>query len=82
MTNRPYIIGHRGVSSMELENTIESFQRAVELGVDGIELDVFTTKDKIIIIHHDETFDRLAEHDDYYTENIAELVNTGIEKGI
>jgi len=33
-------IGHRGAKGHVTENTIESIQRAMDLGVDGIELDV------------------------------------------
>ena len=32
-----------------------------ELGVDGIELDVQITKDKILIVHHDPTLERLTD---------------------
>lgn len=46
------VIGHRGAPNCALENTIESFKKAVELGVDMIELDVRMTKDKKLIIFH------------------------------
>ena len=46
-------IGHRGARAYEPENTLSSFRRAVELGVDAIELDVRKTKDnKIVVIHN------------------------------
>ena len=48
-----FIYGHRGVPSLEQENTIPSFQKAIELNYDGIELDVQITKDNKIIIYHD-----------------------------
>ena len=48
-----FIYGHRGVPSLEEENTISSFEKAIELNYDGIELDVQITKDKRIIVYHD-----------------------------
>ncbi len=33
-------VGHRGARGYEIENTLESFKKAIELGVDAIELDV------------------------------------------
>ncbi|MFO0229436.1 glycerophosphodiester phosphodiesterase, partial [Gemmatimonas sp.] len=39
-SRRPALIAHRGASRAFLENTLPAFQRALELGVDGIELDV------------------------------------------
>ena len=50
--NYLYIEGHRGVNRELPENTIESYKRAIEYNLDGIELDVWLTKDKIPIIIH------------------------------
>lgn len=51
-------IGHRGAAGYEPENTLISFKKAVELGVDMIELDVHLTNDHHLIVMHDETLDR------------------------
>jgi len=51
-------IAHRGCSSLYPENTLSSFRKALEIGVDGIELDVRFTKDKEIVIIHDPSVDR------------------------
>ena len=48
------IIAHRGASSLARENTIESFRKAIEIGVDMIEFDVRRTRDQALIVHHDE----------------------------
>ncbi len=48
------IIAHRGASSLARENTIESFKKAIEIGVDMIEFDVRRTRDRALIVHHDE----------------------------
>lgn len=55
-------IAHRGASGEKKENTIEAFQRAVELGSDWIELDVRLTKYDEIVVCHDETI----FHNNYY----------------
>ncbi len=46
-------VGHRGARAYEPENTLRSFQRAIERGVDAIELDVRKTKDDHIVVIHD-----------------------------
>ncbi len=51
-------IGHRGAKGHAPENTLISFQKAIELGVDGIELDVHLTSDKHLVVIHDESVDR------------------------
>ena len=53
-------IGHRGAKGLEPENTLLSFQKAIEIGVDGIELDVRLTSDGELIVIHDETIDRTS----------------------
>jgi len=47
------IFAHRGARRAAPENTEAAFQVAVELGADGIELDVRLTADGVAIIHHD-----------------------------
>ncbi len=49
----PQIIGHRGAPGEHVENTLASFQRALELGADAIELDVHATADRVPVVHHD-----------------------------
>lgn len=55
------IIAHRGFSGKYPENTMLAFSKAVEIGADGIELDVHFTKDGEIVIIHDETIDRTTD---------------------
>jgi glycerophosphoryl diester phosphodiesterase len=47
------IIAHRGASSMARENTLEAFQKAIDLRADMIEFDVRRTLDGRYVIHHD-----------------------------
>lgn len=49
----PERIGHRGAPRDFLENTLPSFERALELGADAIELDVHATADGVVVVHHD-----------------------------
>lgn len=51
-------IGHRGASGYALENTLISFQKALDMRIDGIELDVHLSADKEIVVIHDESIDR------------------------
>ena len=51
-------IGHRGAKGYVAENTLASFEKAIELGVDGIELDVHLSSDGKVVVIHDETIDR------------------------
>jgi len=52
------IIAHRGGSSLAPENTLAAFRRAMELGVDYVEVDVRQTKDGGLVCMHDSTVDR------------------------
>ena len=47
------MIGHRGAPSLERENTIPSFQSALQNNVDGLEFDVQYTKDHELVVYHD-----------------------------
>jgi glycerophosphoryl diester phosphodiesterase len=51
-------IGHRGARAYAPENTITSFKKAIEIGVDAIEIDVRKTKDNYIVVIHDEDVKR------------------------
>jgi glycerophosphoryl diester phosphodiesterase len=50
---RPSVIAHRGASGYEYENSRAAFRRAVTLDADGVELDVHSTRDGAIVVHHD-----------------------------
>lgn len=51
-------IGHRGLKGYAPENTLVSFQKALEMQVDGIELDVHLSADGEVMVIHDATIDR------------------------
>lgn len=54
-------IAHRGLKGEYPENTMLAFKKAVEIGADGVEFDVHLTKDKELVIIHDEKLDRTTD---------------------
>lgn len=72
-------IGHRGAKGHLPENTLASFEKAIALGVDMIELDVWLSSDKIPMVIHDETIDRTTSKTGLVTDYSAkELQALGI----
>lgn len=68
------IWAHRGASAYAPENTLEAFQLAIEMGADGIELDVQLTKDGEVVVIHDETIDRVCDGKGYVKDyTLSEL---------
>jgi glycerophosphoryl diester phosphodiesterase len=51
-------IGHRGACGHAPENTLASFKKALEIGVDGFEFDIQLSKDGVPVIIHDATLER------------------------
>ncbi|XP_055050189.2 lysophospholipase D GDPD3a [Misgurnus anguillicaudatus] len=56
-------ISHRGGSGERIENTLEAFTHAVEMGTDMLELDCHLTKDGHVVVSHDEELLRQTGHD-------------------
>lgn len=56
----PIVYAHRGASAELPENTLEAFQRAVDLGADAIETDAHMTRDGHVVLSHDPTGARMA----------------------
>lgn len=69
------IMGHRGSPTQITENTLSSFQKAIDQGVDGLELDIRLSKDKQIVIFHDADLKRLSNR----TEKINQLSLTELQ---
>jgi len=59
-SNTLLTIGHRGAMGHETENTLASIQKALDLDVDMIEIDVFKITSGEIVVFHDEKIDRLT----------------------
>ena len=54
-------IGHRGARAYAPENTIASFKKALEMGVNAVELDIRRTKDGQIVVIHDDDVKRTTD---------------------
>ncbi len=55
------VFAHRGGAGLRPENTIGAFRHALDLGVDGLELDVHFTVDDTLVVCHDPTIDRTTD---------------------
>jgi len=68
----PKCWGHRGASASHPENTLASFEQAIQDGADGIESDVHVSQDGVLVMFHDPALDRTTDgvgriaHTDYY----------------
>ena len=56
-----YVAGHRGYPDKYPENTLPSFQGAIDAKVDMIELDIRMTADRELVVIHDMTVDRTTD---------------------
>lgn len=60
MSDMTQIWAHRGASAHAPANTMEAFSLAIEHGAEGIELDVHLTRDRQLVVHHDDTVEHPA----------------------
>lgn len=73
-------IGHRGAKGHSPENTLASFEKAMLLGVDAVELDVHLSADGQIVVIHDETVNRTTHRQGIVNQMLwADLKNLRIE---
>ena len=57
---RPFVVAHRGDRVHHPENSLAAFRAALNTGADALETDLHISKDQVIIVHHDETVDRMT----------------------
>ena len=70
----PIVFGHRGSPDLITENTIPSFQKAIDQGVEGLEFDIRLSKDKQIVVFHDATLKRLSDREEAISDlSLTEL---------
>ena len=69
------IIGHRGARGHVAENTLESIQKALDLNVDGVEIDVYQCSSGEIMVFHDKKLNRLTKHNGLIGETTFEELN-------
>jgi glycerophosphoryl diester phosphodiesterase len=73
---------HRGASGYAPENTLVSFQKAIDQGADGIELDVHLSKDGELVVIHDEWLDRTSDGTGWVKDHtLEELRRYNYNKG-
>lgn len=78
--NIPFIVAHRGYSSVFPENTLAAFAGALDIGVDYIELDVQLSRDGQVIVMHDDSLKRTTGVDGSPTEFTVEEL-AGLDAG-
>jgi len=77
---RPLVYGHRGAKAHVVENTLPSFERAIDDGADGIELDVRTSSDGVVVVMHDPDLKRLTDgRDTRFCSRLTARELAGIE---
>ena len=70
----PRLFAHRGASGEAPENTMPAFQRAADLGIVYMELDVHLTSDGHVVVLHDETLERTTNgHGQVKDQTLAKL---------
>ncbi|WP_461865531.1 glycerophosphodiester phosphodiesterase family protein [Thermococcus sp.] len=80
--NRALVLGHRGFMSRYPENSILAFVEAINAGADGIELDVWLTRDGKAVIMHDESIDRTSSLNGHQKEmTLEELKKANLGMG-
>ncbi|WP_306669698.1 glycerophosphodiester phosphodiesterase family protein, partial [Acinetobacter sp. YH16039] len=58
LLRKPLITGHRGIPALEDENTLEGTLKAIQVGADAVEYDVYLSKDNHVVVMHDSTTTR------------------------
>jgi glycerophosphoryl diester phosphodiesterase len=67
-------VAHRGASAQYPENTLLAFRRAIEQGVDALEVDIHRTADDELIVIHDSTLERTTNgHGNVCDHNLQEI---------
>jgi glycerophosphoryl diester phosphodiesterase len=75
-------IGHRGARAYEPENTLRSFKKALEIGVNAVELDVRKTRDHQLVVIHDADVKRTTDGKGLVSDlTVKEIKEFTAEKG-
>ena len=56
-----HVFAHRGGGGLIPENTLAAFEYSAKMGVDVLELDVHSTADGTLVVHHDRSVDRTTD---------------------
>lgn len=75
-------VGHRGARAYEPENTLLSFKKALEIGVDAVEFDVRKTKDNQLVVIHDANVKKTTNGEGLVSElSLEEIKKLSTKKG-
>ena len=75
------IFAHRGASAYAPENTLPAFEKAVDIGADGVELDIHLSRDGRLVVIHDEMLDRTTNGHGFVKDfTLAELKKLDVSK--
>lgn len=72
----PFVISHAACRGHAPENTLRGVRRAIELGADGIEIDVHASRDGVPVLIHDDTLDRTTNG----SGRVSEMTLTQLRK--
>ena len=75
------ISAHRGASQERPENTLPAFERAIEIGVDAIEMDLLATRDGTLVVRHDDTIETKRSRQYIRELTFTELQAIDVGKG-
>ena len=64
----PIIIGHRGAMGYIAENTLPSIKKAIDLGANGVEIDIYRCASGELVVFHDKTLEKLTNATGYIEE--------------
>lgn len=76
MKSRPLVFGHRGAAGYAPENTLLSIAKALDLGADGVEVDVRTCAGGELVVFHDEALDRITDGSGLVSETPLETLRS------
>lgn len=68
------VIAHRGASGEYPENTLLAFEKAIEQGADGIELDVQRHPDGTLLLLHDRFIDKHTVNQGHFSEHSSQAI--------
>jgi glycerophosphoryl diester phosphodiesterase len=74
--NTFFVVGHRGYKAAYPENTLLSFRKAIELGIDVIEFDLRLSKDGVLMVIHDVRVDRTTNG----SGNVSDLTHAELKQ--
>lgn len=79
--HKPLNIGHRGAMGHETQNTVPAIMKALTMGVDRIEIDVFVIKTGEVMVFHDDLLDSLTDAkgpiENYSFEQLKKVIVKG-----